>query len=264
MNDAPFEPSRRSRREARTAVDTPSPQELFASADDRDQAVSASDRVDAARENVRRGDVSRRSEGAATSGFFGGWKPLAAAGGALVVAVAVGLIAGVAFDGATGRSVGSVLAALVVGVTGLSLMARVRPPRFFAVRGLDVLWALVAGGLLPFVTGIAARSLGFPALGALSPRWLLLGVAAPFVVMLMLTFFAIAFVYPAALMWASTRFTPVVSRVIAGAVSSVAFAVIPIVFAGTVSGMPMALFLGFGISASVFVALSGACGDLCS
>jgi len=149
-----------------------------------------------------------------------------------------------------------VLASVVVGGTGLGLMARTRPAGFFSLRGLDVLWALVLGAVLPFVTGIAAGSLGWPAFAALSPRWLLLGVVAPFVVTAMLAFFAIGFVFPAALSYASTRFTPTIARVVAGVVSALAFAVIPLVFSGTVSGMPTALFVGLGIAASVFVGLS--------
>ncbi|WP_136585969.1 hypothetical protein [Microbacterium hydrothermale] len=259
MTDAPSEPSRRSRREARAAVGLPddgaSVDAIFLSVpDDAPSTERRSALYDT--ESPRDAETSRLGR-AGASGFVGTWKPLVGAAAALVVAVVVGLLGSVAFDGTTGRSVGSVLAAVVVGGTGLGLMVRTRTPGLFSLRGLDVLWALVLGFVLPFITGVASRSLGFPALAALSPRWLLLGVAAPFLVMLMMTFFAIAFVYPAALAYASTRFSPLVSRVVAGAVSSIAFAVIPIVFAGTVSGMPMALFVGFGIAASVFVGLSG-------
>lgn len=248
MSDTPFEPSRRSRREARAEVDTaPSERSQSLGRDDRD----ASDRP-AERPRASTDRPARRP----ASGFFGTWKPLVAAAAALVVAIVVGLLAGVAFNGAAGRSVGSVLASVVVGGTGLGLMARTRPAGFFSLRGLDVLWALVLGAVLPFVTGIAAESLGWPAFAELSPLWLLLGVVAPFVVTTMLAFFAIGFVFPAALSYASTRFTPIIARVVAGIASALAFAVIPLVFSGTVSGMPTALFVGLGISASVFVGLS--------
>lgn len=248
MSDTPFEPSRRSRREARAEVDTaPSEPSLSVGHDDRGASDRPADRPRASNDRPARRPAS---------GFFGTWKPLAAAAAALVVAIVVGLLAGVAFNGAAGRSVGSVLASVVVGGTGLGLMARTRPAGFFSLRGLDVLWALVLGAILPFVTGIAAGSLGWPAFAALSPRWLLLGVVAPFVVTVMLAFFAIGFVFPAALSYASTRFTPTIARVVGGVVSALAFAIIPLVFSGTVSGMPTALFVGLGIAASVFVGLS--------
>jgi len=251
VSDTPFEPSRRSRREARAAVDTPTAEEMFRLDDEpAPDAESRSSRADADTRPAPRG--SERTP----SGFFGTWKPLVAAAAALVVAVVVGLIVTVAFDGAAGRSLGSVVASIVVGGTGIGLMARTRPAGFFRVNGLDVLWGLVLGAVMPFIAGIGAVSRGWPAFEALSLRWLILGVAAPFIVVLMLTFFAIAFVYPAALTYASTRFTPTVARIVSGAVSAVAFAVIPIVFAGNVSGMPFALPVGLGIAASIFVALS--------
>lgn len=190
------------------------------------------------------------------SGFAGTWKPLAAAAGALVVAIAVGSLASVAFDGDTGRSIGGLAAALILGATGLALAARTRVSGFFSLRALDVLWALVLGVILPFLTGVFAGDLGFPALAALSPRWLVLGVAAPFVVVLGLTFFAIFFVYPAAESFAATRLPSVWSRGVAAAASTLAFAVVPAVFSPTVSGMPRALLIGLGLAASVFVALS--------
>jgi hypothetical protein len=190
------------------------------------------------------------------SAFVGTWKPLVAGAAALVVATIVGLLLTVGFDGAAGRSLGGLLASIVVGGTGIALMARTRPAGFFALRGLDVLWAVVLGVLLPFVTGVGAGSLGFPALAALSPRWLVLGVATPFVVTVMLTFFAIGFVYPVVLTYVAKRLSSTVARIVAGAASAAAFAIIPVVFAGTVSGMPMALLVGLGIAASVFVGLS--------
>lgn len=251
MSDTPFEPSRRSRREARAAVDTPTTDRIIG-VDDGD-APTEQTRPSRAETEARPG--SRAVERPSGS-FFGTWKPLVAAAAALVVAVVVGLIVTVAFDGAAGRSAGSVLASIVVGGTGLGLMARTRPAGFFRVRGLDVLWGLVLGAIMPFIAGIGAVSRGWPAFEALSLRWLILGVAAPFLVVMMLTFFAIGFVYPAALAYASTRFSPTIARVVSGAVSAVAFAVIPIVFAGNVSGMPFALPVGLGIAASVFVALS--------
>ncbi len=251
MSDTPFEPSRRSRREARTAVDTPTAEQMFHLDD---EPVPDEERRSARNSADRR--PAPGTSASAPSGFFGTWKPLVAAAAALVVAVIVGLIVTVAFDGAAGRSVGSVLASVVVGGTGIGLMARTRPTGFFRVNGLDVLWGLVLGAVMPFVAGIGAVSRGWPAFEALSLRWLVLGVAAPFVIVLMLTFFAIGFVYPAALTYMSTRFTPTVARIVAGAVSAVAFAIIPIVFAGNVSGMPSALPVGLGIAASVFVALS--------
>ncbi|SDO44753.1 hypothetical protein SAMN04487848_0940 [Microbacterium sp. ru370.1] len=269
MSDAPAEPNRRSRREARATSESSTAPDVFAEFDDRSgdaatRPFDASDRraggVEAAADRPRTPAPARSGPAVprerTASGFVGTWKPLAAAVGALAVAVTVGLLASVAFDGATGRSVGSVLAALLLGATGMSLMARTRLVGFFSLRGLDVLWALVAGAVLPFVTGVFASNLGFPALAALSPRWLLLGVVAPFVVVLGLTFFAIAFVYPAAESFAATFLSPVWSRVVAGAVSAVAFAIVPLVFSVTVSGMPRALLIGLGIAASVFVALS--------
>ncbi len=149
-----------------------------------------------------RGAARERGVGRASStprrgaGFAGTWKPLAAALGALVVALAVGSLASLAFDGDVGRSIGALAAALILGATGLALAARTRFAGFFSLRALDVLWALVLGVILPFLTGVFAADLGFPALAALSPRWLVLGVAAPFIVVLGLTFFAIFFVYP--------------------------------------------------------------------
>ncbi|MEV7873729.1 hypothetical protein [Microbacterium sp. NPDC089188] len=267
MSDAPAEPNRRSRREARATSESPIAPDVFDGLVDRggDAATRPFDASDRRRDAVEadrpRTPATARSEAVApreriASGFVGTWKPLAAAAGALVIAVAVGSLASVAFDGATGRSVGSVLAAFLLGATGMSLMVRTRLAGFFSLRGLDVLWALVAGAVLPFITGVFASNLGFPALAALSPRWLLLGVVAPFVVVLGLTFFAIAFVYPAAETFAATYLSPVWSRVVAGAVSAVAFAIVPLVFSGTVSGMPRALLIGLGIAASVFVALS--------
>jgi hypothetical protein len=247
MSDTPFEPSRRSRREARTAVDTPHAEELLR-VDDEAVADEAPRRP--------RGASDTRTSERTPGGFFGTWKPLVAAAAALLVAVVVGLIVTVAFNGAAGRSIGSVLASIVVGGTGIGLMARTRPAGFFRVNGLDVLWGLVLGAIMPFIAGIGAVSRGWPAFEALSLRWVILGVAAPFVIIVMLTFFAIGFVYPAALTYASTRFTPKVARIVSGAVSAVAFAIIPIVFAGNVSGMPFALPVGLGIAASVFVALS--------
>lgn len=234
------------------AVDSPDAEQPATA----DAAPTSPERDQAARATSRERSIPAggdRRPGA----FFGTWKPLVAAVAALVVAVVVGLLGTVAFDGAAGRSVGSVLAAIVVGGTGIGLMARARPEGFFRLTGLDVLWALVLGAVLPFVTGVAAGSVGWPAFAALSPRWLLLGVVAPFIVAVMLTLFAIGFVYPAALSYASTRFTPTVARVVAGSVAAVAFAVVPLVFAGTVSGMPVALLVGLGIAASVFVGLSG-------
>lgn len=267
MSDAPAEPNRRSRREARATAESPTAPDVFAefadgSGDAATRPLDASDRRPggAAADRSRMpasgpsGAVVPRERTA--SGFVGTWKPLAAAVGALAVAVVVGLLASVAFDGASGRSVGSVLAALLLGATGMSLMARTRLTGFFSLRGLDVLWALVAGAVLPFITGVFASNLGFPALAALSPRWLLLGVVAPFVVVLGLTFFAIAFVYPAAESFAAHFLSPVWSRVVAGVVSAVAFAIVPLVFSVTVSGMPRALLIGLGLAASVFVALS--------
>jgi hypothetical protein len=230
VSDTPFEPSRRSRREARAAVDTPTTDRIIG-VDDGD-APTEQTRSSRAETEARPG--SRAVERPSGS-FFGTWKPLVAAAAALVVAVVVGLIVTVAFEG---------------------LMARTCPAGFFRVRGLDVLWGLVLGAIMPFIAGIGAVSRGWPAFEALSLRWLILGVAAPFLVVMMLTFFAIGFVYPAALAYASTRFSPTVARVVSGAVSAVAFAVIPIVFAGNVSGMPFALPVGLGIAASVFVALS--------
>ncbi len=209
-------------------------------------------RVSSAARARRDRDAGSRAHG----GFAGTWKPLAAAVGALVVAIAVGSLASVAFDGDTGRSVGGLAAALILGATGLALAARTRVSGFFSLRALDVLWALVLGVILPFLTGVFAGDLGFPALAALSPRWLVLGVAAPFVVVLGLTFFAIFFVYPAAESFAATRLSSVWSRVVAAAASTLAFAVVPAVFSPTVSGMPRALLIGLGLAASVFVALS--------
>ncbi|MDQ1123351.1 hypothetical protein [Microbacterium trichothecenolyticum] len=252
MSDNPVEPSRRSRREARTESARPSTvriDDLAIGSDPAEPSPSA--------RSTREERTSTRATQARVGGFIGTWKPLVAAAAALVVAVVVGLLAGVAFDGAAGRSVGSVLASIVVGGTGLGLIARARPAGFLRLRGLDVLWALVLGAVLPFVAGVAAGSVGWPALAALSPRWLLLGVAAPFVVVVLLTVFAIGFVYPAALSYARTLLSANNARVVAAAVAAVAFAVIPIVFAGTVSGMPVALLVGLGIAASVFVGLSG-------
>ncbi|KTR96066.1 hypothetical protein NS220_03745 [Microbacterium testaceum] len=251
MSDTPFEPSRRSRREARAAVDSPTPEQTFRLDDETEP-----DKEPRPSRSAADTDPAPRPSPRASNGFFGTWKPLVAAAAAIVVAVIVGLIVTVAFNGAAGRSIGSVLASVVVGGTGIGLMARTRPAGFFRVNGLDVLWGLILGAVMPFIAGIGAVSRGWPAFEALSLRWLVLGVAAPFVIVLMLTFFAIGFVYPAALSYTSTRFTPTVARIVSGAVSAVAFAIIPIVFAGNVSGMPFALPVGLGIAASVFVALS--------
>jgi hypothetical protein len=247
VSDIPFEPSRRSRREARADADTSVVEDVLPADDQR-----------VARDTPSRGAArsTTRSPAPAPGSFFGTWKPLAAAAAALVVAVVVGLMVTVAFDGAAGRSLGAVLASVVVGGTGIGLMAGSRPAGFFRVNGLDVLWALVLGAIMPFIAGIGAASRGWPAFEALSPRWLILGVAAPFVILAMLTFFAVGFVYPAALSFATTRFSPLVARIVAGAASALAFAIVPIVFAGNVSGMPLALPVGLGIAASVFVALS--------
>lgn len=257
MNEAPVGPSRRSRREARVVgdvvpgtEDTPS-SEISTASEDPSQSKGA-DGVSSAARARRDRDASPRVH----SGFAGTWKPLASAAGALVVAIAVGSLASVAFDGDTGRSIGGLAAALILGATGLALAARTRVSGFFSLRALDVLWGLVLGVILPFLTGVFAGDLGFPALAALSPRWLVLGVAAPFVVVLGLMFFAIFFVYPAAESFAATRLSPVWSRVVAAAASTLAFAVVPAVFSPTVSGMPRALLIGLGLAASVFVALS--------
>lgn len=247
MNDAAVDPSRRSRREARVANsveiggDSTIPADIGSTSAERPESRG----VGRASSTPRRG-----------AGFAGTWKPLAAALGALVVALAVGSLASIAFDGDVGRSIGALAAALILGATGLALAARTRFAGFFSLRALDVLWALVLGVILPFLTGVFAADLGFPALAALSPRWLVLGVAAPFIVVLGLTFFAIFFVYPAAESFAATRLTPVWSRVTAAAASTLAFAVVPAVFSPTVSGMPRALLIGLGLAASVFVALS--------
>ncbi len=256
MKDAPIEPSRRSRREARITGETAVVSEHL----DRsavDDAVGGY--VDAHSVRGQGADDDGRprpAERASVAGFAGTWKPLAAAAGALVVAVAVGFLASVAFDGDTGRSIGGLAASLIVGSTGLALTARTRLTGFFSLRALDVLWALVLGIVLPFITGVFAGSLGFPALAALSPRWLLLGVVAPFVVALGLTFFAIFFVYPATESFAARRLPSIWSRVVAAAASTLAFSIIPVVFSPTVSGMPRALLIGLGLSASVFVALA--------
>ncbi len=234
------------------ADNTPSTQ-IGAASEDRSQSAGAgADGVSSAARTRRDHDAGSRTHG----GFAGTWKPLAAAVGALVVAIAVGSLASIAFDGDTGRSIGGLAAALILGATGLALAARTRVSGFFSLRALDVLWGLVLGVILPFLTGVFAGDLGFPALAALSPRWLVLGVAAPFVVVLGLTFFAIFFVYPAAESFAATRLSPVWSRVVAAAASTLAFAVVPAVFSPTVSGMPRALLIGLGLAASVFVALS--------
>ncbi|WP_396644952.1 hypothetical protein [Microbacterium sp.] len=260
MSDAPFESSRRSRREQRAAVDGPTTEQLLGldASHATDERPAASDGSAAVHDRPEPLDRSAKGSGdRGPSSFVGTWKPLVAAAAALVVATIVGLLVTVGFDGAAGRSLGGLLASIVLGGTGIALMARTRPAGFFALRGLDVLWALVLGALLPFVTGVWAGSLGFPALAALSPRWLVLGVATPFAVTFMLTFFAIGFVYPAALGYVAKRLSSTVARIVAGVVSAAAFAIIPVVFAGTVSGMPMALLVGLGIAASVFVGLSG-------
>lgn len=247
MNEAPVDPSRRSRREARVANGV---------ATGGESTTPAGIGATAAERSESRGDDRASSRPRRDAGFVGTWKPLSAALAALVVAVVVGLLASIAFDGDTGRSIGGLAAALILGATGLALAARTRVAGFFSLRALDVLWALVLGVILPFLTGVFAGDLGFPALAALSPRWLVLGVAAPFVVVLGLTLFAIFFVYPAAESFAATHLSPVWSRIVAAASSTLAFAVVPAVFSPTVSGMPRALLIGLGLAASVFVALS--------
>lgn len=230
MNTAPVEPSRRSRREARETLP--------------DEAVS--DRP------------SRRAESPADDRApvsAGWWMPLAIAGAALAVGVVVGLLVTVAFDGAAGRSLGGVVASVVVGATGLALLARYRPAGFFRLRALDVLWAVVLGVILPFIAGIFAGGGGWPAFAALSPRWLILGVAVPFVLLLMLSFFATGLVFALTLR-ATASLTPVYSRVIAGAAAAIAFAIVPLVFRGDVSGMPVALPVVLGVTLAVFVGLS--------
>lgn len=252
MSDNPVEPSRRSRREARADNDSAAAAQI-------EGLIIDSDPVEQTRaaRPARRQQASTRATDRPAGVFIGTWKPLVVAVASLGVAIVVGLLAGVAFDGAAGRSVSSVLASLVVGGTGLGLIARTRPAGFLRLRGLDVLWALVLGVLLPFVAGVAAGSAGWPAFAAVSPRWLVLGAAAPVLVVVLLTLFAIGFVYPAALSYARTRLTANLARVVAAAIAALAFSVVPVVFAGTVSGMPVALFVGLGIAASVFVALSG-------
>jgi len=229
MNTAPVEPSRRSRREAREA-------QLGASV----------------REQPAEGEEAPAVERPVSP--QGRWMPLAIAGVAVVVGLVVGLLVTVAFDGAAGRSLGGVVASVVVGATGLALLPRCRPAGYFELRALDVLWAVVLGIILPFIAGVFAGGGGWPAFAALSPRWLLLGVVAPFVSLLLLTIFATGLVYALVRRAAST--VPVWNRVFAAAASAIAFAIIPLVFRADVSGMPVALPVILGVASAVFVALS--------
>ncbi|WZH37573.1 MAG: hypothetical protein PIR02_02655 [Microbacterium enclense] len=233
MNTAPVEPSRRSRREAREAQT--------------DEVVG---------EPVSRRSADSASGSARPAARKGWWMPLAIAATALVVGVAVGLLVSVAFDGASGRSLGGVVASLVVGATGIALLARFRLPGFLRLRGLDVLWGVVLGSILPFIAGVFAGGGGWPTFGALSPRWLVLGVVAPYVLLVMLTVFASGLVYALARTALAPRLPAVWARVGAGVVAATAFAIVPLFFRGDVSGMPVALPVVFGVAAAIFAALS--------
>lgn len=249
MNTAPVEPSRRSRREAReTRPEQTRPEQTQA---DEAQADTAQAGETAPVRASRRADASS-GERAPVSGW---WKPLAIAGAALVVGLVVGLLVTVAFDGAAGHSLGGVLASVVVGGTGIALLTWYRPAGFLRLRALDVLWAIVLGAIMPFIAGVFAGGGGWPAFAALSPRWLILGVAAPFIALLMLTFFATGLVYALTLR-AAASLAPLWSRVAAGAAAAIAFAIVPLVFRGDVSGMPVALPVVLGVALAVFVGLS--------
>ena len=232
MDTAPAEPSRRSRREARDAQTV--------------DVVEAPARLTASRTSVGDRPAQRN----------GWWIPPALAVTALVVGVVVGLLVTVAFDGAAGHSLGGAVASVIVGIAGIALLGRFRPEGFLSLRGLDVLWGVVLGAILPFLAGIFAGGGGWPAFGALSPRWLVLGMFVPYIMIGMLTVFASGFVLTLTLRVTEPRLPGVWSRAIAAVVAAVAFAIIPIVFRGDVSGMPVALPVVFGVAAGIFVALS--------
>jgi len=238
MNTAPVEPSRRSRREAREAQ----PDEVTRDRSSRRDASSPGASEDSP------GPVTRP----ATSGAW--WMPVSIAVAALVVAVAVGLLITVAFDGASGRSLGGVVASVIVGATGFAMLPRSRPVGFFRLRALDVLWAVVLGAILPFIGGVFAGGGGWPAFAALSPRWLLLGVIAPFVSLVMLTAFGGLIV--AVVLRALAGVSSVWARVASVVAAAVAFAIIPLVFRGDVSGMPVALPVVLGVAVAAFFALA--------
>ncbi|BAJ73920.1 ABC-type sugar transport system, permease component [Microbacterium testaceum StLB037] len=232
MDTAPAEPSRRSRREARDA-----------------QTVDVA-------EAPARLTASRTSDGDHPAQRKGLWIPLAVAATALVVGLVAGLLVTVAFDGAAGRSLGGAVASVIVGITGIALLAKYRHEGFLSLRGLDVLWGVVLGAIMPFVAGVFAGGGGWPAFGALSPRWLVLGVFVPYVVIGMLTVFASGLLVALTLRVTEPRLPAVWSRAIAAVVAAVAFAIIPVVFRGDVSGMPVALPVVFGVAAGIFVTLS--------
>lgn len=188
------------------------------------------------------------------TGFAGVWLVVAAA--ALVAATGIGFISSVALGGALGRSVGGGVASLLLAATAVAVVSRARIPGLLALRALDVLWGLVLGVLLPFVAGVFAVGAGWPAFGALSPRWIALGVVAPIVSAAFLTVFAVGLVYPAVLRTLSSRVSPLAARIAAGALTAVAFVVVPMVFRDDVSGMPPALPIVLGLALGIFVGLS--------
>ena len=279
MDTAPGERSRRALRAERNASPDPTSAVIDASAVD-DGALSASvassdangapasvpvaraeNRTPASDEPVTPAvavlpstptDPVRRRRGRAERA----WLWLAIAGATLVVSTVVGLIVSLALGGALGQSLGGGVASVLVAATALAVLSRSRLPGLLGLRALDILWGLVLGVLLPFVAGVFAGGGAWPAYAALSPRWVATGVVAPILTSAFLAVFAVGLVFPAAVRALSPRMSPVVTRIVAGALTAVGFAVIPVVFRGDVSGMPVALPIVLGVALGVFAGLS--------
>ncbi|MDM4761509.1 hypothetical protein QT381_00610 [Galbitalea sp. SE-J8] len=111
------------------------------------------------------------------------WQRLVTALVALVAAAVLGLVIGALVGGEFGWSLASAAVTAVVGLVAVVLLRRSAPRGVLAVTGRDICWGLLLGVALPFVGGALVVAAGqadpWPAYDALSPRWLIVGIALP-------------------------------------------------------------------------------------
>ncbi len=193
-----------------------------------------------------------------------GWPTaqLIVAGVTMIVALGGGFAVSILLGGAFGAGVGAALAAAVLGIVAIVILVRWPVPGLFAVRMVDVAAGLVLGLLLPFLAGlllpIFGQPVGWPALEALSPRWLALAVLTPIAgaVVLQLFWNGLLLVGVSALVSRRTA-----SRGVTGAVavlvSTLAAFGYAALFRDDMLGMPVILALSLALACALFTVWTG-------
>jgi uncharacterized protein len=190
-----------------------------------------------------------------------GWRWAALIWAAATTIVALGLAFALAqiVGGELGRTIGWAVYAVSGAAVAAVFLLRSAPRGLFRLRAVDVVFGIVAGMILPFAAGAWTSSAGvWPALGALSPRWLVFGVAVPVVAAALAQLFANAFLLVAVYsVLRRTGTSRMWARVAAGAAGAVALIAPALLLAGDLSRQPLALPLALAVVSAATVVVSG-------